>query len=53
MFHPEALVFVYLDTLIFFFGLDLKRRDNFQFVLTVTVRNSKKIIMMEKTHIIR
>ena len=27
--HPEALVFVYLDTLTFFFGVDLKRRGKF------------------------
>jgi hypothetical protein len=26
--HPEALVFVYLDTLTFFFGVNLKRRGN-------------------------
>ena len=50
---PRTFDFVYLDTLPFFFGVNLKRRSNFKFVRTVTMRTSKKINLMieKKTHL--
>jgi len=52
--YPEALDSVYLDTMTFFFGLDLKRRETFSFFLHLQGESPRKVIYYDekKTYIL-